>query len=192
MRVPFFRHNRRDPRIAALYGAIVAQARKPAFYDSYGVPDTVNGRFDMVVLHLSLLLARLAREPDAVRTLGQAVFDAFCQDMDDNLREMGTGDLAVPKEMQRIAEAFYGRHAAYGAALVASDPAALASALGRNVFGAADAVGAEILARYVREVVTALARQDGGEIAAGRLAWPAPEAICSAGGVPKELRNERR
>ena len=102
----FFRRTRDDPSIAPLYGTIVAQARAEALYQRFGVPDTVNGRLEMVLLHVVLLLRRLNEEPDGA-PWGQAVFDLFCQDMDDNLREMGVGDLAVPKEMQRIGEAFY-------------------------------------------------------------------------------------
>ena len=106
---------------------IVAQARLPCFYRDYAVADTVNGRFDLIVLHLALVLDRLAQDP-ALRSLGQGVFDQFCQDMDHNLREMGIGDLKVPKEMQRMGEAFYGRAQAYRAALAAADDQALVEA----------------------------------------------------------------
>jgi cytochrome b pre-mRNA-processing protein 3 len=116
---PLFRRSRRRDTISGLYGTIVAQARMPSFYRDYAVPDTLNGRFDLILLHLALLLDRLAQDP-ALRHLGQAVFDRFCQDMDHNLREMGVGDLAVPKEMRRIGEAFYGRAQAYRAALAAA------------------------------------------------------------------------
>jgi cytochrome b pre-mRNA-processing protein 3 len=94
----------------------VAQARLPCFYREYGVPDTVNGRFDLLVLHLAIVLDRLA-EGSELRAIGQALFDRFCEDMDDNLREIGIGDLSVPREMQRIGEAFYGRAQAYRSAL---------------------------------------------------------------------------
>ncbi len=87
------------------------KARLPAFYTDFGVPDTVEGRFDMLVLHLVLLLRRLGQETELRRSFGQDLFDAFCRDLDANLREMGVGDLAVPKRMQRFAEAFYGRQA---------------------------------------------------------------------------------
>src|SRR5262245_45977785 len=117
----FFRRTRDDPSIASLYGTIVAQARARAPYQRFGVPDRVNGRLGMVLLHVVLLVLRLDAGPDGA-PWGQAVFDLFCQDMDDNLREMGVGDLAVPKEMRRIGEAFYGRQAAYVAALASSDP----------------------------------------------------------------------
>src|SRR5262249_55706515 len=132
-----FRRPPRDDTIASLYGTIVAQARAPAFYQTYGVPDTVNGRLEMIVLHAVLLLQRLSagQRPGASAAVGQAIFDLFCRDMDGNLREMGVGDLAVPRAMRQIGEAFYGRQAAYRSALAAEDRAALFDALARNVFG---------------------------------------------------------
>src|ERR1700709_1430457 len=102
--------------IEAIYGMIVAQAREPLFYAGLGVPDTVNGRYDMLLLHLWMVLRRLRTAEDGA-DLSQALFDHFCGDMDDNLREMGVGDLTVPKRMQKFGEAFYGRAAAYDLAL---------------------------------------------------------------------------
>src|SRR3989442_12960591 len=107
-----FRRTPRDP-IACLYGTIVAQARLPAFYQIYGVPDTVNGRLEMIMLHTVLFLRRLESEAVPIRALRQGLFDHFCRDMDDSMREMGVGDLAGPRNMRRIGGAFYGRQAAY-------------------------------------------------------------------------------
>src|SRR5262249_10301984 len=91
---PFSRPRTRSGlTIEAIYGMIVAQARLPIFYERFRVPDTVNGRFDMVLLHLWLVLRRL-RTADGGAALSQALFDHFCSDMDDNLREMGVGDLS--------------------------------------------------------------------------------------------------
>src|SRR5271163_3186730 len=129
-----FRPGSHDRSIGELYGAIVAQARCPVFYSGYGVPDTVQGRFDLIVLHLVLALERLGRTDGGGRGIGQSLFDAFCRDLDDNLREMGVGDLAVPKEMRRFAEGFYGRQAAYLAAFGAADDRELEKALARNIF----------------------------------------------------------
>src|ERR1700740_2313654 len=112
-----FRLSPGNRKIDDLYGAIVAQSRRAAFYIGYGVPDTIDGRFDLIVLHMVLLLARLDRGGLPARDLGQGLFDLFCRDLDANLREMGVGDLAVPKRMRQFAEAFYGRQAAYLAAL---------------------------------------------------------------------------
>src|SRR5476651_2550688 len=131
---PRFRRSVRRDTISALYGMIVAHARLPCFYRDYAVADTVNGRFELIVLHLALLLDRLAGDP-ALKTLGQGVFDRFCQDMDHNLREIGISDLKVPQEMQRMGEAFYGRAQAYRSALAAPDGQALIDALVRNIYG---------------------------------------------------------
>ena len=130
------RLRQRRETIDRLYGAIVAQARAPAFYADLGVPDTVSGRFDMLVLHVYLVYRRLASEP-ATRAAGQELFDRFCSDMDGTLRERGVGDLAVPRKMRTIGEAFYGRVRVYEGALAATDEAALAAALEKNVFGGA-------------------------------------------------------
>jgi cytochrome b pre-mRNA-processing protein 3 len=172
--LPFHRP-KQDPMIADLYGTIVAQARSPIFYSGYGVPDTVSGRFDMIVLHMVLFLRRLKRESETVQVLGQEVFNLFCRDMDDNFREMGVGDLAVPKQMRKVGEAFYGRAQAYEEAL-AGDGATLVNALTRNVFGK-PALGATRLAAYVREAVRQFEQQS--YFACGGLRFPNPDAIAS-------------
>ena len=174
-----FRPVPQPDNLASLYGMIVAQGREPAFYRSYGVPDTVNGRLEMIMLHVILLVRRLEREPAAVRSLGQGLFDAFCRDMDASLREMGVGDLAVPRKMREIGEAFYGRQAAYAAALAAPEDGPLSQALARNVFAAA-ADGAHRLAGYVREAERELAAQDGEAINRGELRFPDPEQVAIA------------
>src|SRR5215470_13488019 len=99
--------------IETIYGMIVTQAREPMFYRDLAVPDTVNGRFDLLLLHLWL---RLRAASDATE-LSQALFDRFFEDMDDNLREMGIGDQTVPKRMRAFGEAFYGRARAYDQAM---------------------------------------------------------------------------
>jgi cytochrome b pre-mRNA-processing protein 3 len=182
----FFRRNPRNRTIASLYGMIVAQARAVPFYSSYGVPDTVNGRFEMVVLHAVLLLHRLESEPASLRRLGQALFERFCQDMDGSLREMGVGDLAVPAKMRKIGEAFYGRQAAYVAALAACNHEPLVAALARNVFGAQPGaqLGAIRLATYARAVADELADQDGKALGRAELNFPDPERIVVAGATP--------
>ena len=182
-----FRRNPRASTIEALYGAIVAQARLPVFYLDYGVPDTVLGRFDMVVLHGVLLVRRL-NAAAATQPLAQGVFDAFCRDMDDNLREMGVSDLGVPREMRKLAEAFYGRARAYEAALAGPDDAALAMALARNVYAdAADPVAAGALASYVRAAAKMLAGESDTALACGAARFPAPDEFAAparAGVIP--------
>ena len=182
-----FRPVLQDEIIASLYGTIVAQARAPTFYRSYGVPDTVNGRFEMVTLHSVLLLRHLEKGPGPARDLGQHVFDRFCTDMDGSMREMGVGDLTVPRKMRRVGEAFYGRQRAYGAALAFSDDEPLAAVLERNVFaGPPAAAGARRLAAYVRAADRMLEAQQGFE--RGELLFPDPEQQRSA---PEQLWRRR-
>jgi len=175
---PIFRRGARPDTISTLYGMIVAQARLPDFYRAYAVADTVNGRFDLIVLHLAIALDRLAQDP-ALQTLGQGIFDRFCRDMDHNLREMGIGDLKVPKEMQRIGEAFYGRSQAYRAAWAATDDGLLVEALERNIYGGASAgaAAAPRLAVYTREALRELAAQPSANLAGGELHFPEPSKI---------------
>jgi cytochrome b pre-mRNA-processing protein 3 len=169
----------RQDTIHALYGAIVAQARSPVFYRGYGVPDTVTGRLEMIMIHAFLFSRRARNRTETMRRLGQGVFDRFCDDMDANLREMGIGDLAVPKHMQRIGEAFYGRAAAYDAALAAPQDSALAQALIRNVFAEApqDPERAQRLAAYIKAADLQLAQQEDVDLAQGRISFPDPETF---------------
>src|SRR6185295_11198231 len=179
MILPRFRRNPDQSTIASLYGAIVAQARAPVFYGAYGVPDTALGRFDMVVLHAVLVVRRL-RGAGAQQTLGQGVFDAFCRDMDDNLREMGVSDVGVPRTMRRLAEAFYGRARAYEVALAAADDEALVAALTRNVYAdVAAPVAAAALAAYVRAAARMLADADDMALARGEARFPEPAGFVA-------------
>ena len=175
---PLFRRGTRRDTISTLYGTIVAQARFPGFYCDYRVADTINGRFDLIVLHLALVLDRLAQDP-ALQGLGQGIFDLFCRDMDRNLREMGVADLKVPKEMWRMAEAFYGRSQAYRAALAADGDGPLVTALERNIYGESPAAAAAAprLAAYMREALRGLSAQDSAGLASGILRFPDPDTI---------------
>ena len=164
---------------AAAYGAIVVQARAPGLYAALGVPDSVTGRFEMVVLHTVLVIDRLRREGEAGTALGQLVFDDFCRDMDQSLRELGFGDMAVPKRMKKLGESFYGRAEAYGRTL--ADKGGLAAAIARNVFP--DSVGsaaASRLAGYAIAVAAVLAETPLAAIGAGRVAFPDPAGFAEA------------
>jgi cytochrome b pre-mRNA-processing protein 3 len=173
-----FRRKTTLDTIGVLYGAIVAQARAPVFYGAdYGVPDTVEGRFDLLVLHVALFYRRAREEGEALREVGQGVFDRFCRDMDHNLREIGISDTTLAKKMQKIGEAFYGRAAAYDKALSTADDAALAAALERNVFGTHMAPAAARLASYVRTAAEGLSRQPAAGIKGGAVRFPDPLAI---------------
>ena len=149
-----------------LYEAIVAAARQPFLYEDHAVPDTVDGRFDMIALHMFLVLDRL--EGEEFRSLRQSTTDAFFLDMDRSLREMGAGDLSIAKKVRKMAEAYYGRIQAYATA-VKDGEAPLAAALARNVFPDTPAVDASGLARYVIAARGRLALQAAEDIAAARM-----------------------
>jgi cytochrome b pre-mRNA-processing protein 3 len=190
MILPGFRRRSQARIIAALYGAVVAQARSPVFYADYGVPDTVEGRFDLIVLHLVLLLRRLGQETgketdpgkslgqNLGQSLGQDLFDEFCRDLDANLREMGVGDLAVPKRMQRFAEAFYGRQSVYGEALAAADRGDFEKALARNIYQGSEGDDAARLAQYARAVVADLDAQRDDALNRGDVTFVSPKAFA--------------
>jgi cytochrome b pre-mRNA-processing protein 3 len=158
-----------------LYGAAVNAARAPYFYAVLGVPDTLDGRFEMVGLHAFLLIDRLRRDAPPGPDLAQSVFDAMFSDMDTTMREMGVGDLAVGKRVREMWEAFHGRAAAYEAALAAGDDdAALEAALARNVWRGADppSGSAAALAGQLRAGQAALAAQGLAALTAGTVQFP--------------------
>ena len=174
-----FRRTSRSGNIDALYGMIVAQARSPEFYRGYGVPDTVDGRLDMIVLHLVLVLRQMKMANGALPPAGQRLFDRFLQDMDGNFREMGVGDLAVPKRMQKVGEAFYGRAQVYEGALTESSPATLEAAVARNVFGVPEpTLGARRLATYMRDVAARLSQQHADALMAAKFEFTDPASVA--------------
>ena len=163
-----------DRTIGTIYGMIVARAREPGFYEVFGVPDTVDGRFDLLVLHLWMVLRRL--RAGGQTQLAQGLFDHFCNDMDANLREMGVGDLTVPKRMQKFGEAFYGRSTAYDAAMEAGHEA-LAQALCKNVLNGKKLEEARRLASYVETTLADLSTRDEADFISGKWQFasiPAP------------------
>lgn len=169
---------KRDPSVAparALYAQVVEQARLPGFYRDLGVPDTLDGRFDMIVLHAFLVLHRLKAEGQAQGPVGQALFDLMFADMDASLRELGVGDLSVGKKIKQMATGFYGRVAAYEEGL-ASGEDALARALRRNLYGttAPDPAHVATMAAYVRRQAAALAGQAVVALAGGTVQFVPP------------------
>lgn len=173
----FFSRGRDRSRHGAwIYSALVEQARRPQFYESFGVPDTIDGRFDLIVLHAGLYLPRLKSIPVDGKGLAQATFDQMLANLDQNLRELGAGDMSVPKKMQNMVAAFYGRATAYDAALKDGDADALRAALQRNVYRGADVGHTKLdaLATYVRAASEALKAANDTDIVAGTFVWPAP------------------
>ncbi|MGB6118671.1 MAG: ubiquinol-cytochrome C chaperone family protein [Mesorhizobium sp.] len=154
----------------ALYEQIVAAARQPVLYSQWLVPDTPLGRFEMVGLHLFLCLHRIKGEGRAGEGLGQELADAFFLDVDHSLRELGIGDMGIPKRMKTLARMFYGRTSTYGQAIDAGDLAELSQALTRNVRpGTTEWPEADSLADYVMQTAAALASQTAPDILSGRV-----------------------
>jgi cytochrome b pre-mRNA-processing protein 3 len=164
----------RKPKVVGrrLYESVVAQARQPAFYTAFGVPDTNEGRFELYSLHVILLLHRLKGQgPEAAET-AQALFDTFLSWLDHALREIGVGDLSVARKMRNLGEAFYGRAKAYDASLPGEGDD-LEALIERTVFEGAPAHGeSEALAAYVRDAAAALAAQPLAAILEGQADWP--------------------
>ena len=162
------------PAIAAgrrLYTAAVAQARRPALYQTLGAPDTTEGRFELYTLHVVLLLHRLKGQGAQAAETGQGLFDAYLRGLDDALREMGVGDLSVGKKMRKLGEAFYGRAKSYDSALDAlPDRVPLTAIIGRTagVEGADPAP----LVDYAVRARAALAEQPLSSILEGDASWP--------------------
>jgi cytochrome b pre-mRNA-processing protein 3 len=159
-----------------LYGSSVTQARQPAFYADWGVPDTPQGRFEMLVLHLALAVDRLAREGPAGQRLALALNETFVDDMDAVMREMTFSDLAVPREIKQVAAALLDRHQAYAQALSATQGDALDEALSAQLgyLAPAKTIDMRALAGYMRRAVAALDAEPPARVLGGQIAWPAP------------------
>lgn len=151
----------------SLYGTIVHQARQERFYRGLGVPDTVDGRFEMLALHAFLVMRRIKDDGDIGHEAGQALLDAMFDDLDVNLREMGAGDMGVGKRVKAMVQAFYGRVAAYGSALERTDDD-LSEALLRNLYRTRrtppDEGELAALVRYVRAQARHLDTLDAASI----------------------------
>jgi cytochrome b pre-mRNA-processing protein 3 len=152
-----------------LYGEIVSAARAPVFYRDWGVPDTVEGRFEMIALHLVLILDRLSKDGEAGVALGRDVTEACIADMDDNMREIGIGDLSVPRKVKKAAAALYDRHRDILAALTDSDRQVLERVLESTIGQLPGATGfsVEPLARYVVERHKALSGLESQQLLSG-------------------------
>lgn len=175
-------------RIAAerAYLRIVEQARRPGFFLNGGVPDTIDGRFELICMHAFLYLHRLKSEQPRSARVGRRFARMMFADFDRSLREMGTGDLSVGREVKRMAEGFYGRFAAYEEGLAADD-SVLRAALARNLFGTATAAPAQltVMAAYVRGQAAALQRQQTGALLAGDIVFGDPP-VAPESPVPAE------
>lgn len=179
------RRNAERQRAEQLYHALVKQARTPALYSDLGVPDTPEGRFEMIALHVSLALRRLRPEGAVGRAIGQELFDVMFADMDSSLRELGVGDLSVGKYVKRLAGNLYARLAALDRGLGEPgrpaaglpDAAALQSMLRSNVYcGGTPPSDAQLagLGDYLIAQDRALIDQDVAALCQGAIAWVDP------------------
>lgn len=181
-----FRRRRPEAKPAAdLYARAVAQARQPRFYTDLEVPDTLDGRFELVALHVYLILRRLRADHQRTSRLGQALFDEMFEDMDGSVRELGAGDPGVGPRVKKMARNFYGRIKAYDAGLDGSR-ADLRAALRRNLYGNLDAVAEvtlDAVAGYMARTDAALAELALEPLMQGQLTFPeiAPRPDSSAG-----------
>jgi cytochrome b pre-mRNA-processing protein 3 len=167
--------------IQQILGEIVAAARRPALYEALGAPDRIDGRFELLTLHAGLVLRRLMALGGVADAIAQDLVNGVFTHFDDTLREMGLSDIAVAKRLKAMAGAFYGRNAAYAAALDDGSVADLAAALARNVYGVAGPEirpKAEALARHVASLDASLAAIPIEAFATGRFRFP-PDSIAA-------------
>ncbi|MBP7253607.1 MAG: ubiquinol-cytochrome C chaperone family protein [Alphaproteobacteria bacterium] len=160
--------------VGALYRTVADHARQPIFYLAGGVPDSLDGRFDLLSLHLILLMRRLRGHGREGHAMQQALFDLLAADMDRNLREMGVGDTGISRRVKAMGEAFFGRYTSYDTALclpATEQQAALMTALDKNLYGTVPSEPArlECMAGYARVVAADLERQSLNDLLRGQL-----------------------
>lgn len=164
--------------VLKLYESIVSAARQKYFYAEFAVPDTPLGRFEMLSLHLFLIMQRLKATEELGADLAQALIDEFFKDIDHSLRELGIGDPSVPKRMKKLAKMFYGRVASYEKALDENDKAALSAALTRNIRPDLEIWDkADNLARYIFIARNCLIDIDNSRLMEGFIEFPDAENI---------------
>jgi cytochrome b pre-mRNA-processing protein 3 len=182
-RLKLWRDRRQSAR--CLYGSIVAQARARGLYARWGVPDTAEGRFEMLALHLVVVLDRLRHAGEPGQRLARALTETFASDVDDNLREMTVGDLAVPRHVKRAVGALHERYRGYRAALAAAADGPLTVAIQTRlaVAGAKRGLDAGQICAYIRKAGHDLDQLPSAEVLAGRLVWPQIHAAGDAPGI---------
>jgi cytochrome b pre-mRNA-processing protein 3 len=175
----FFRQDPFKETASTLYAAIMAQARQPVFYTDYGVPDTPEGRYELLILHAFLVFHRLKSTQEKTRETGQAVFDLMFTDIEMSLRETGVGDMGIPHRVKALAKAFYGRAAAYDEALEQEGSGKLRDAIARNFVNDGDETGPDVkrLRAYLLESVEMLAAQATDQIISGTIHFPAADQV---------------
>lgn len=167
---------------ARLHEVVIEQSRRPVFYATHGVPDTMLGRYEMVCLHAYLLLGRLKRAGGPGPRLAQTLHDLIFDDFDIALREVGIGDMGIGKRIKKLARNLHGRISAYEHALSAGN-AEMAAALRRNLYASVAPTEAEVASmiayiRLAREVVEAC---DPEDLWRARPVFPNPEGTAEQG-----------
>ncbi|MEI2301552.1 ubiquinol-cytochrome C chaperone family protein [Ensifer sp. MJa1] len=156
------------------YALLTSAARQPYLYTDLDVPDTVMGRFEMLSAMLILYFRRTRASARPGQEIAQEIIDAFFEDVDHSIRELGVGDAGVPKKMKKLASMYYGRLEAYATALEEKDGVALAAALRRNFHpdGGDAAPTMDALAAYLLAVEAQLVDVDEAVVEAGQLRIP--------------------
>lgn len=174
---PWFKNRKiRKDAAARLYDIAVTNARDPVYYEQMGVADTIDGRFDLLTLQVFLIMNRLNELGPDGHKLAQALFDRMFKMIDLTLREMGIGDMGIPKHMKKMMKAFNGRAHSYRAALDSRDGDVLLLAVARNVYRASEAIpaGAQDLAEHVIDLYEAYQAHDLERFMSGALSLPRP------------------
>jgi len=172
----FGKKNHNRTIVERQYAALTTAARQPGFYDGLDVPDTVMGRFEMLSIVMILFFRRTRSSPTSGQEIAQEIVDAFFQDIDYSIRELGIGDTGVPKRMKKLAGMFYGRLESYAAAMDAGDREALAQALRRNIYPEPRDEPPSMLglADWMMSTETHLSGVSDAQIATGSASLPVP------------------
>jgi cytochrome b pre-mRNA-processing protein 3 len=159
-----------------IYDAIVAQSRNPSFYIRCGVPDTLSGRFDMLVIHMFIVLQILKLGGREGQLLAQEIVEAFIREMDTMVRDLGVSDRNVPKEVRKIAQLFYGQLLAYSTALQRNEPKLLAGEVWKS-FQSSDgnkqqAVASESISTYINQSIKSIQEMPLNMLLQGNIRFP--------------------
>tara|TARA_R110001583_G_scaffold27985_7_gene99758 strand:+ start:32242 stop:32931 length:690 start_codon:yes stop_codon:yes gene_type:complete len=164
--------DRKQSAAFALYSALVSQARQPAFYTRLGVADTMEGRFDLILVHAFILFRRLKKDENS-RELAQVIFDVMFADLDQNMREMGIGDVGILKRIRKMSESYHGRIVAYEEG-AQSGAIELAAALKRNLYADTEVTDAQLMAMvgYINDALSELDKQNSQNLHSGVVYFP--------------------
>ncbi len=175
----FRKRNHNQIIVVRQYEVLTTMARQPVFYTDYDVPDTVMGRFELLSVMMILFFRRTRSSTTSGQELAQEIVDAFFEDIDYSIRELGIGDNSVPKRMKKLAGMFYGRLESYATAMDGNDRAALATALQRNIYPKGEQAAASMtaLAGWMLTAEAHLAAVTEDQIATGSATLPQPPKL---------------